>query len=498
MYLNAKASINRQLTAVALVAGITPICAQAALNELPGTELLPVVPGDTATRSTPFLAWFQDLTLDGYVEEEYSVSGRADIYAYSDDGSQSPVVFVDEAQVPYETRILVRRPEDPGQFNGTVYYEVLNATAGWDGDPIWQSNYPYFIREGAVWVGMSTKPVTVDFLRDGWAGFGRNASRYETLAMPRFGQVWDMLAQTGLLLKTPDAAGNPLAGYDVERIIMVGYSQSAAYQVTFANSFHEAAVTPDGSPTIDAYFISAGGDNAKHVTGPTDTTPEELPSGDARNLLLTDVPTIRFQTQTEVVNFPSYPVRQSEADSPWLRFYEMAGGSHVDAQINEVGGQALVRDLDLPPSFCPEPTGGDYNPIVIGYVQSALMHGLDRWITDGNEPPASRFMELVEPVDDPELSLDEDGNAKGGIRPPQLEVPLGTYVGTNSGPGFCFLFGGFTPFDDARLMQLYPNRGRYISRIFRAIKRSQREGFLLPEDAIELRREARRSDVGLR
>lgn len=476
---------------------LLPVAGQAAPTTLPTTELLPVVPGEPETRSTPFIAWFMDLSEDGYVEEEYAVSGEADVYGYADDPGQSPAVEIIEAHVPYSTRILVRRPENPKRFNGTVFYEVLNATAGWDGDPIWQSNFEYITREGAIWVGMSTKPVTVDFLRDGWATWPlvtRNASRYAGLAMPHFGQVWDMLAQTGLLLKTPDAAGNPLAGLDVERIIMVGYSQSAAYQVTFANSFHAAAVTPDGNPVIDAYYISAGGDNAKHVTGPTATTPESLPNGDARNFLLTPVHTMRFQTQTEVVGFPSYTVRQSEPGSPWLRFYEMAGGSHVDARLNELGGQALVRDLGLPPSFCPSPAV-PYNPINIGFVQAALLDRLDNWVANGKEPPASRFMELdmSGPVS---IKLDADGNAIGGVRPPEVEVPLGTYLPNNTGPGFCFLYGGFAPFSEMELDQRYRNHGSYVSKMVRAIKRSGKEGFLLKEDAAALRRMASQSDVG--
>jgi hypothetical protein len=461
--------------------------------------LLPVVDGPPETRSTPFIAWFKDLTLDGYIEEEYSVSGTADIYGYVDDEAESPAVQVITAATAYNTRILVRRPEDPKRFNGTVYYEVLNATAGWDGDPIWQSNFEYLTREGAVWVGMSTKPVTVNFLRDGWGEWflaERNASRYENLQMPFFGQVWDMLSQTGALLKTTGAPDNPLADLDVERVIMVGYSQSAAYQVTFVNSFHAAATMPDGEPIIDGYFISAGGDNAKHVTGPTESTPESLKDGDSRNLLYPTVPTMRFQTQTEVVGFPSYTVRQNEEgeDEPLLRFYEMAGGSHVDAAINAVGGQALVRDLGLPPSFCPDPEF-DYNPVIIGNVQSALMDRLDQWIADGSAPPASRFMEL-DMSGEVSIVLDDDGNAVGGIRPPTVEVPLGAYLPSNNGPGFCGLFGGFDQFSQEELMDRYPNHGKYVSRMTQAVKRSQKEGFLLKEEAAVLRNQAAGSTIG--
>ncbi len=487
-----------QLIFLGLLSCLLPAIGCASAVSLPTTQLLPVIPGEPETRSTPFIAWFMDLSLDGYVEEEYAVSGMANIYGYVDDAAQSPEVEVIDAEVPYTTRILVRRPVDPKRFNGTVIYEILNATAGWDGDPIWQSNFDYITRSGAVYVGMSTKPVTVDFLRDGWAAWflnTRNADRYADMSMPHFGQVWDMLNQTGLLLKTPTSAGNPLADLDVERIIMVGYSQSAAYQVTHANSFYSDALTPDGKPIIDGYFISAGGDNAKHVTGPTDTTPESLPNEDARNKLLGSAPTFRFQTQTEVIGFNAYVVRQSEQDNPALRFYEMAGGSHVDAAINVIGGQALVRDLGLPPSFCPAPLL-PYNPILIGYVQSALLEGLGQWISYGTTPPASHFVDLIFPGGVAEISLDAHGNAIGGVRPPQIDVPLGTYIPNNSGPGFCFLFGGFDPFDDATLNSLYRNHGQYVNQMTRAIKQSERDGFLLREDAATQRRNAAASDVG--
>jgi hypothetical protein len=462
--------------------------------DLPATELVPIVPGDVETRSTPFLAWVFDLEPDGYVEEEYLVSGGANIYAYVDDVAQRPEVEVLNADVPYTTRILVRRPADPAAFNGTVYVDILNATAGWDGDAIWYGNYEYFIRDGAIWVGMSTKPVTVNFLRDSWGRPPwptRNASRYASLAMPAFGQVWDMLTELGALLKTPDAMDNPLAGFDVQRLVMVGYSQSASYQVTYANSFHDAATLPDGTSIYDGYYIAAGGSSAKHATGPA-TAIENLPRGDARTLIQVDAPVIRFQTQTEVAG--SWVVRQSEADYPLLRFYEMAGGSHVDSNLNAVGGLALERDLGLPPSFCPAPAI-PYNPIRIGYVQSAALEALENWIASGTTPPASRFMELTTVNGTVALSRDADGNVIGGVRPPQIEVPLGTYVERNSGPGFCGLFGGFAPFDAEEVRLRYGNHGGYVSRYMQEVRRSVAEGFLLREDAAAQRRSAAESEI---
>ncbi len=485
------------MAALMAVASLTMSVQASADIDLPITESLPVVPGTVETRSQPFITWYLDLSVDGYVEDEYAISGSANLYSYVNEASGSPEVSIDTPDQPYTTRLLVRRPIDTGRFNGTVYVEVLNATAGWDGDPIWQSTSEYLIRSGAVWVGLSTKPNTVNFLRDSW-GRGiwpaRNAERYATLSMPAFGQVWDMLTQVGALLKTPAASGNPLAGYDVQRLIMVGYSQSAAYQVTYANSFHESARMADGRPVYDGYYVSAGGARAKHALGPPGAV-ENIPLNDARNLIDVAAPVIRFQTQTEVVNFPSYPTRQADADYPWLRTYEMAGGSHVDSHLAVIGGQALVRDLGLPPSFCPSPAI-PFNPIRIGYVQSALMQALDRWIQTGAPPPASRFLQLDTSGASPVLARDADGNAIGGIRPPDVRVPLGNYVEANSGPGFCGLFGGFDSFNAGVLQSRYRNHGSYVNQYQQAVQAVVHEGFLLKADADALRKAAAQSAVG--
>ena len=126
---------------------------------LPQTKLLPIFPGDESGPSTPFIAWHDDLSKLNYVEKEYRVSGEANVYELQA-GNALKVVKPD---VPYATRILVRRPLEPGAFNGNVYVEILNATAGWDGDPIFQSASRYITRSGAAYVGITNKPVAVNF-----------------------------------------------------------------------------------------------------------------------------------------------------------------------------------------------------------------------------------------------------------------------------------------------------------------------------------------------
>lgn len=511
-------SAFRSINALVIATCFAFASASSLAVEIPTTTLLPVEPGTPEERSTPFIAWFGDLSEVGYEEEEYLISGGANVYEYVDNDAQSTDVWIRDVEVPYTSRILVRKPTNPKKFNGTVYVEILNPTAGWDGDAVWGMNHEYLQREGAVYVGLTSKPVALNFLRDSWGQDPfppRNNSRYATLEMPFFGQVWDMLSELGALLKTKNDPNNPLTGMRVKRLIMGGYSQSAAYQVTYANSFHDNATMPNGSPIYDGYYVAAGGDQAKNVQRPT---PEEenLPEGDARNLINVDVPVVRFQTETEVIGFGSYAVRQTEPDYPLVRYYEMAGGSHADKATNEVGGVALARDLGLPDfaAFCEL----DLNPIRIGFVQSALLEVTDQWVRKhqarryprryhkwnrfsrhvrGRNPPRSRLVELTtDETGNTVIAVDDDGHALGGIRPPTLEVPLGNYLAFNTGGGFCFLFGGFTAFDDEELASRYPSHRKYVKRVARKTIRSVRKRFLLPRDGVTLIKEAVRSDVG--
>ena len=301
-----------RLSAV-FVAWSLAVCSHAV--DIPATTLLPVVPGDEASRSVPFIAWYQDLSKSGYVEEEYLVSGDANLYEYVDDDVQSSAVRVGDEAIPYVSRLLIRRPVDAERFNGTLYLEVLNPSAGWDGDPIWQNTHEYLMRAGAIYAGLTSKPAALDFLRDKWGRDPfpvRNSSRYAQLEMPYFGQIWELLSEVAALLKSPGRDSNPLAGFPVRRTVLTGYSQSVAYQVTYANSFHARARMPDGAPLIDGYYLAAGG-GAKNVNRPTPET-ESLPPGDRRNLVDVDVPVVRFQTETEVPR--SHRLRQHPPEYP--------------------------------------------------------------------------------------------------------------------------------------------------------------------------------------
>ena len=79
----------------------------------------------------PFIGTVLDLAAHAYVEEEFFVAGTAHAFAsnapLAPDGRWS---VAPAGRAPYRTRILVRRPRNSADFNGTVLVEWLNVSGG--------------------------------------------------------------------------------------------------------------------------------------------------------------------------------------------------------------------------------------------------------------------------------------------------------------------------------------------------------------------------------
>jgi len=447
-------------------------------------EFVPVVDGPAETRSTPFLAWPFDLSTSGYTEEEYLLSGTGNTYNYVDDAGENPLVTTTAIDVPYTTRILVRKPVSPVNFNGTVYVEILNPSLSHDVDFLWQYTHRAIMDDGGIWVGVTGTVATLNYLRDSWGqgSLTRNNSRYATLDMDDDAQSWDVLTQLGELLKAGNVPQNPLAGYFVERNFLVSFSRSAENVVTYAVSFHDAAEMPDGSDVYDGYFASGGSSTGKHVAPLIGGT--RLPKGDARNLLPGDVPSIRYQTQTEMLpGFQVEDVRQLANEYPLVRHYEVAGAAHIDAESDALGQPFLERDIGrsvyFPPPFCPD---ADNTPLRQSGSASALLIALDRWVRDGTEPPPAKFISLVDDGGDLALDMDADGNVKGGVRPPTLDVPAGVYKTRLVPFAPCFLLGGYEAFDAGEMVSRYGTADAFLDAMQIKVDEAIAEGFLLPAD----------------
>lgn len=97
----------------------------------------------------------------GYTEEEYFLSGTANVYEEGEN-NRPEIIFRD---APYTTRVLIRRPADKSRFSGNVVVEVLNATAMMDIDRMWVNSWKHFTRSGDVYVGITSKGHVVDALK---------------------------------------------------------------------------------------------------------------------------------------------------------------------------------------------------------------------------------------------------------------------------------------------------------------------------------------------
>jgi hypothetical protein len=169
------------------------------------------------------------------------------------------------------------------------------------------------------------------------------------------------------------------------------------------------------------------------------------------------------------------------AGSDYVR-WEIAGAPHVPIFALDMTGLGALHQNPL-----------DWSPI----WRSGFFH-LDKWVKEGVRPPAGPFIDgqLVAtesgPVWKPEL--DEDGNALGGIRLPEVEAPLGVYTGfdfswleparkESNAYAILFAFGGrFEPFSNEELVRRYPTKAAYRDALAGAARKAFEGGYILEED----------------
>jgi hypothetical protein len=141
------------LATAALVAVASTAAAQTGMAPTPVPKVAPIA---ISADSVPFLAASQsleptDLKKFGYVEQEFLVTGTANVYDWAADGTLS----VKTPNAPYGTRILVRRPADAGRFSGNVVVEPLNAVRRMDWSWMWGYIDEQILQSGDVWVGIT-------------------------------------------------------------------------------------------------------------------------------------------------------------------------------------------------------------------------------------------------------------------------------------------------------------------------------------------------------
>ncbi|MEN9802362.1 MAG: putative signal peptide protein, partial [Actinomycetota bacterium] len=143
-----------------------------------------------------------DGSASGYTEAEYFIAGTAQSYTSSNPlGDEGKWSVEPNDSTNYTTRIVVRRPSDPARFNGTVFVEWLNVTAGLDIGPVWSYANVEMMRSGAIWVGVSAQRVGIE---GGGNPLGEtrvlkvaDPARYGTLLHPGDNYSYDIFSQAG-------------------------------------------------------------------------------------------------------------------------------------------------------------------------------------------------------------------------------------------------------------------------------------------------------------
>jgi hypothetical protein len=434
-------------------------------------------PAGSPSRNYTFFATDLDLAGRGYVEEEFFFSGTANVYDAPNPGGigagpvPAPTANIVSSGHPYTTRLLVRRPQDPKDFNGTVVVEWMNVTSGYDVEALWFRLHEFLIRDGYAWVGVSAQNNGLSGVPNGLKNW--SPTRYGSLDVTDGGTItsdrlsYDIFAQG---MQAVRRVPSVLGGLDVQRTIAAGVSQSAGRLGVYVNAIHPLA------PVADAVLLYIGGQRIR----------EDL-----------DIPVLKLLTETEHVAPQASELSSLQPDTDQIRLWAMAGTSHSDWASFVVRNALLRRDLPAVPLFdnCAAPSR---SRIQDRYVIGAAIDAMVRW-TGGTQPPHSPPIE-IRSTDPLVVPRDEFGNTLGGIRLASFAVPVATDQGSNTNkpgvPGLCFLNGTHIPFDSETLDTLYPSHGDYVRATARAVKQNLRDGFLLAEDANELLDDAASSIYG--
>jgi hypothetical protein len=433
-----------------------------------------------------------DLAALGYRQEEFFFDGEATRYApaggseLAADGRWA-VEPVESA--PFRTRLVVLRPEDEASFNGTVLVLWNNVSAGYENFGVGDS--PEVFEGGYAVAAVSAQRVGVHGTGDNPQGLvAWDPERYASLSIPGDDYSYDIFTQAARLV-APERAKegvDPMGGFDVRRLVAMGASQSAGRLATYLN-----AVQPREG-LFDAFFLLLyfGGGTPLEVgdavmtvqAAATDRSSPRIPEGTHRLRDDLGVPVMVVNTECEATS--CLAVRQPDTDG--YRYWEIAGASHVSLQGIRSSAPRMERDFGF--SVPIDENVLPVNQVSPAPVVDAALHHLQMWMTDGVAPPMQPLIEFAgSPL---EIVRDEDGIARGGIRLPQVEVPVAHNSAIQQTPGvFARLVGFHQAFPLEKVRERYGTRERYLDLYVQAARSAQKSSVVLARDVEPLIDEAR-------
>ncbi len=455
-----------RLTALAVASVVSVACVQ--ISALPshtvewpqGLSEAPTDSGPATSRS----AALKPAT--GYEEKEFFFKGRARRFApkgdWGDDGHWA-VQTADQTE-PFGTRLLVRRPIDPQRFNGIVVVEWLNTTPGFDLDGGWLLLSQELMREGYAWVGVSAQPEGLNGIKQA------DPTRYAGAQIDSKDLPWDIFTQAGLAIQAEPL--RVLRSTRSLKFVAMGYSQSAVWLNTYINAIAPLNKVYDGFLLHGGAPLAVWTDTGKGVYFKPTLRSDQ------------DVPVLQVQTEMEVM--VSWSLSKTP-DTDRLRYWEITGGVHMHDVIQE-GLKAIAPASYLAgQQSCIKPI----NNLPIERFDHAALNALRLWMTQGiPAPKAPRLARNGLGF----VKNDDDGNALGGLRLPELDAPTaqyGMYTNmTNSALSvkhiyLCVAGGDRRPFNAKQLKAHHPDHAAYVERYRTASDALVAQGLLRPADRDE-------------
>jgi hypothetical protein len=183
-------------------------------------------------------------------------------------------------------------------------------------------------------------------------------------------------------------------------------------------------------------------------------------------------------------------------DDELFRAWEIPGTAHADNYTIRVGfidnGSTPMDDILAAYAPTNELMGTRLSYFInFGpqhhYVLQAAIAKLNAWVRTGEPAPTAPPIALTD-ADPPELVLDANGLAEGGVRTPWVDVPIARTSGiAPEESAMSFLFGSGEVYDTAALSALYPHgSAAYLERFAEALDRAIDSGFILPADRSEI------------
>ena len=452
----------------------------------------PVVGG---THGWAFSASVRELDEVGYVEDEWFVEGDATTYDFApgaeatDDGRWDTVAI---GSIPYRTRFLSLRPADPARGNGVLIVNWNNVSAGLD---LTGLDDKEFFDCGYAVLAVTTQAVGVHGYTSAPMGLRDwDEERYGSLSVPTDDASYGIFADVARLARSGALyEAGALQGFDVERVVAMGGSQSAARLHSFLNGVaaHE--------PLFDAFVLTVhfgrgtplnmGGAGPVSSIMQLNEAPYSFHAHHTRLRTDLGVKTMVINSETEARDYGS----ATQPDDDGFRLWEIAGASHASGSSDHIE-RVFARDIGGPRPTAAIPGGPQPNDLDRAPVMGAFYRDLRPWLVDGTPPPSLPRIVLDEAG---AVKRDEHGIALGGIRLPDVEVPLATLTAETGVEGLGGLGGARHDFDEATIRKLYASRDDYLARYDAAVDAGVRAGFVLETDADDLRRVARARELPL-